>query len=173
MANQAAKKQKAKNEKTLDFLKKVTLAIFGFSLFMRMVIFNSSFGFWSIVGLGVQLAIYWFTYAGLSSLAKVTYENGELADGGHDLGVGLSEYYFDLIYITWFIQVATLYSEKFWWLFLVIPGYAVFKLWGSVIKPWIFDSSAQNPMPEDEKTRKKREKAEKKAARGKFVTARR
>jgi len=41
----------------------------------------------------------------------------------------LSEYYFDVIYIAAFVEIATIYSDWFWLTFLVIPAYAVYYLW--------------------------------------------
>ncbi|KAM0791483.1 hypothetical protein ACM66B_005936 [Microbotryomycetes sp. NB124-2] len=42
---------------------------------------------------------------------------------------GLTAYIFDIIYVTWFVHVATaVISTKFWYLYLVIPLYAVYRL---------------------------------------------
>ncbi|XP_071715191.1 uncharacterized protein [Rutidosis leptorrhynchoides] len=77
-----------------------------------------------------------------------------------------SVYLHDVIYITCFVQLMSIISGKFWWIYAVIP--AVYKGWG-LIKGFL--PRGGEGVEEDEKTRKKREKMEKKASRGKFVKA--
>jgi len=104
--------------------------------------------------------IYWFIYSGLLSFTKCSYDdNGELIDAGIDLNIGgLSEYYFDVIYITWFVQLTTIFSDWFWMSFLLIPGFAFFKLWTLVIGPYLANVGKAEPVTEKE--RKRMEKAE-------------
>lgn len=101
-------------------------------------------------------------------MAKPTYtDNGDLLDGGFDMSTGgACGYLHDVIYITCFVQLTSIISGKFWWIYAVIPGFAVYKGWG-LIKGFLPQGSEE--VEEDEKTRKKREKMEKKASRGKFV----
>lgn len=48
-------------------------------------------------------------------------ERGEIEDGGADLSLGgLTGYYHDLIYISIFVQLASLISGYFWLVFLVV-----------------------------------------------------
>jgi len=173
MANQAAKKQKAKNDSTLRFLRYGIAVVSALYLILRVGVFYSSFTFWHWLGLALFASIYFFCYAGLASMTTCRYdETGELVYGGEDITMpGLCEYYFDLIYISWFVQVTTILSEWFWFTFLVVPFYAIYKLWDLVLKPWIFRPDERD-LPEDEKSRKKREKMERKASRPKFVKVR-
>ncbi|KAJ0780998.1 putative SRP-independent targeting protein 2/TMEM208 [Helianthus annuus] len=74
----------------------------------------------------------------------------------------------DVIYITCLVQLTSIISRKFRWIYAVIPAFAVYKGWG-LIKGFL--PQGCEGVEEDEKTRKKREKMEKKASRGKFVKA--
>jgi hypothetical protein len=116
------------------------------------------------IGLGFCCLCYFIGYSGISALTRCTYdEKGELIDGGADLSIGgLSEYYFDIIYISWFVQLATAFvSDWGWAVYLVvchyktacfscvnlfstqIPLFAFYKLWGAIIKPWLTRPDAQ------------------------------
>ncbi|XP_022863126.1 uncharacterized protein LOC111383283 isoform X1 [Olea europaea var. sylvestris] len=78
-------------------------------------------------------------------------------------------YLHDIIYITCFVQVTSIISEKFWYLYLVIPGFAAYQLFG-LVKGFLPHGS--DGAEEDEKTRKKREKMGRKASRTKMVKTR-
>ncbi|CAN6253859.1 unnamed protein product [Urochloa humidicola] len=108
----------------------------------------------------------------LASMAKPVYsDNGELLDGGFDLSTGgVCEYLYDVIYITVFVQLMSIISEKFWWTYLVIPAFAGYKIFG-LLRGTFFSGGSEGEV-EDEKTRKKREKMEKKASRGKVIKTR-
>ncbi|CAL5407163.1 unnamed protein product [Camellia sinensis] len=59
----------------------------------------------------------------------------------------------DVIYITGFVQHTTIISEKFWYIYLVIPAFAAYKLLGFVKG---FMSLGSKGPEEDEKSRKKK-----------------
>ncbi|MCO5558395.1 hypothetical protein L7F22_011976 [Adiantum nelumboides] len=105
-------------------------------------------------------------------MAKASYdESGELIDGGFDMsGEGLVSYLHDVLYITVFVQISSILSDKLWLVYLVIPIFALYKLWQLVLYPYIFQSSSEDT--EDAKARKKREKMERKSGRAKFVKTR-
>ncbi|GLJ28607.1 hypothetical protein SUGI_0563740 [Cryptomeria japonica] len=136
-------------------------------ILVRMLIFHSSFTWKHWIGLAVTSAAYALPYLQLSSMAQPSYEeNGDLLDGGFDLSTGgICGYLHDVIYITSFVQLGSIISAKFWYAYLVIPAFAAYKLY-DISKGW-FQSSAEEP--EDEKSRRKREKMERKASRPKFV----
>ncbi|CAN4084349.1 unnamed protein product [Withania somnifera] len=104
-------------------------------------------------------------------MAKPSYGvDGEMFDGGYDMSTGgICGYLHDVIYITCFVQLTSIISDKFWYTYLVIPAFAAYKLSG-FIKGFLPQGSED--VEEDEKTRKKREKLEKKASRTKFVKTR-
>ncbi|CAL5376488.1 unnamed protein product [Camellia sinensis] len=77
---------------------------------------------------------YVIPYQQLAMMAKPTYsESGELEDGGFDLTTdGVCGYLHDVIYITGIVQLTTIISEKFWYIYLLIPAFAAYKLLGFV-----------------------------------------
>lgn len=106
-------------------------------------------------------------------MAKPSYhETGELIDGGFNMNEGgLCGYIHDILYITVFVQLASIISDKFWYAYLVIPMFACYKLWQLVLYPFIFQKSSTEDL-EDDKAKQKRGKMEKKAGRAKFARMR-
>eukprot|EP01135_Chromosphaera_perkinsii_P008074 Nk52_evm1s1119 gene=Nk52_evmTU1s1119 len=101
-------------------------------------------------------------------MAEPTFgERGELLDGGTDLNIGgLSEYIKDVIYVVLFVQVASLYSEWFLLVLLVIPGFALVMLWVKVIAPWIFE---QPPELSEADVKRMQKKERQEARQAKFA----
>lgn len=124
------------------------------------------------MGLSATSGAYKLLYDQLAGMAKATYDDsGELIDGGFDMnGGGLCSYLHDVLYITIFVQLASIISDKFWLVYLVIPIFALYKLWQLVLYPFFFQSSVEDV--EDEKAKRKREKMERKAGRAKFLRTR-
>ncbi|CAD6243067.1 unnamed protein product [Miscanthus lutarioriparius] len=172
MAKQGAKKMKDENKKRLDLLLRIILISNAIYIVVRMAIMHSSFTWKHWIGLMVTSAAYFLPYKQLASMAKPVYsDNGELLDGGFDLSTGgVCEYLYDVIYITVFVQLMSIISEKFWWTYLVIPAFAGYKIFG-LLRGTFFSGGSEGEV-EDEKTRKKREKMEKKASRGKMIKTR-
>lgn len=80
-------------------------------LLVRFWLFRSSvskrivFGYIASEGIAVAL---WLTLQGM-------------AGQGNDLQQsGLTQYMFDVIYVTWFVQLASLIWSKFWYLYLIV-----------------------------------------------------
>ncbi|RXW25145.1 hypothetical protein EST38_g660 [Candolleomyces aberdarensis] len=99
-------------------------------------------------------------------------QTGALISYGEDLNqTGVTEWCFDILYITWACQVGSgAFGDWFWWLYLVIPLYAVFKLWTSVISPMVLgrggaaaensdEAAPANASKRQEKLRKRQERA--------------
>lgn len=174
MANQAAKKRRAENEGIMKRMRYLLLLVNLLYVALRVVWMNDSFGFWHWVGFGgcslVNVLVYWW----IASLATPTYDaTGDLIDGGADLNThgNLSEYAFDVVYIVVFVQLTTIISEYFWFILLVIPAFAGYKLLGLVLGGL---SGSGGPAAEETKEEKrKREKMERKMNRPKFQKARR
>ncbi|KAF8974615.1 hypothetical protein BDZ97DRAFT_1751368 [Flammula alnicola] len=87
---------------------------------------------------------------------------GTLISYGEDLSQpGVTEWCFDILYITWACQIGSgALGEWFWWLYMVIPLYAVFKLWTSVISPMFLgggSSSLSESTPDKEPSASKRQ----------------
>ncbi|KAJ9073118.1 hypothetical protein DSO57_1020007 [Entomophthora muscae] len=56
----------------------------------------------------------------LLALAKPRMVQGKVV-GGEDLAAkGLTSFMFDILYVSWFVQIGTTLSNKFWWFYLVV-----------------------------------------------------
>ncbi|CAH9072276.1 unnamed protein product [Cuscuta europaea] len=170
MANQGGKKRKEENIRHMRTLHHTILFCNVVYLLVRFGIFYSSLSWMHGVGLLFTSIAYFLPYQQLTTMAKPSYgSDGELLDGGYDMSTGgVCGYLHDVIYITCFVQLASILSGKFWYTYLVIPGFAVYKSSG-FLKGFL--SSGSENAEEDEKTQKKREKMERKASRTKFVKA--
>ncbi|KAK6944300.1 SRP-independent targeting protein 2/TMEM208 [Dillenia turbinata] len=171
MANQGAKKRREENSRHMARLLRIIITCNVIYVLVRMLIFHSSFTWKHWVGLVFTSLAYAIPYQQLSAMAKPAYaDDGELLDGGFDMSTGgVCGYLHDVIYITSFVQVMSIASEKFWFTYLAIPGFGLYKSF-DFIKGFL--SHGSEVETEDEKTRKKREKMEKKAARGKILKTR-
>lgn len=172
MANQGAKKRKEENSRHMKNLLRLIIACNVIYLLVRAGIFHSTFKWKHWVGLILTCFAYIIPYQQLASMAKPAYtDDGELLDGGFDMSTGgACGYLHDIIYITSFVQLTSIISDKFWYIYLVIPAFAGYKIWG-LVKGFLFQGSAEGG-EEDEKSRKKREKMEKRASRGKIMKTR-
>jgi len=95
---------------------------------------------------------------------------GTLLSYGEDLNQsGVTEWCFDILYITWSCQVGSgAFGDWFWLLYMVIPLFAVFKLWSSLISPYLnANSSTSEDLPTDkEPSSKRQEKLRKRGEKG-------
>ncbi|KAL0334138.1 UNVERIFIED_CONTAM: hypothetical protein Sangu_1570000 [Sesamum angustifolium] len=166
MANQGAKKRKRRSPSL-----RLIIASNAIYVVIRIGVFYSSFTWKHWAGLILTSLAYVIPYQQLAAMAKPSYtDDGELLDGGFDMSTGgICGYLHDVIYITCFVQLSSIISEKFWYIYLVIPGFAAYQLFG-LVKGFL--SHGSEGVEEDEKTRKKREKMEKRASRAKFVKTR-
>ncbi|ORY01165.1 DUF788-domain-containing protein [Basidiobolus meristosporus CBS 931.73] len=170
MANSSAKKIATENVKTLDNLRIGVLGVNAFYFLFRIVFYYSSFGFYHFLGYAITGGISVFLYLQLKAMGTPRYSpSGQLESSGEDLSAeGLTAYFFDIIYVTWFVHIGSVFTDYFWFFYLLIPGYAVIKLWSSVIKPYLGSQSAGEEPEMDEKTRKRLEKKQKKEGRVKY-----
>ncbi|CAK7338115.1 unnamed protein product [Dovyalis caffra] len=171
MANQGAKKRREENARHMANLRRLIIACNVIYVLVRMVIFHSSFTWKHWIGLILTSAAYYIPYGQLAAMASPAYAaDGDLLDGGFDMSTGgICGYLHDVIYITSFVQLMSIISGKFWYTYLVIPAFGAYKSFG-FIRGFLSHGSEEGA--EDEKTRKKREKLEKKSSRGKFVKTR-
>ncbi|KAK9132155.1 hypothetical protein Scep_011683 [Stephania cephalantha] len=171
MANQGAKKRREENKKHMTNLLRLIIACNVIYVLIRMGLFHSSVTWKHWFGLIVTSILYAVFFKQLTKMANPTYsDDGELLDGGFDMSTtGICGYIHDVIYITSFVQLFSILSDKVWYTYLVIPAFGAYKFSGLLRG---FLPSGSEDAAEDEKTRKKREKMEKKASRTKFVRAR-
>jgi hypothetical protein len=100
---------------------------------------------------------------------------GMLISYGEDLNqAGVTEWCFDVLYVTYACQIGSgLFGEWVWWLYLVIPLYAMFKIWTSFAGPMLgFGSSKGKESTENSEansapaTSKRQEKLKKRSEKG-------
>lgn len=80
-------------------------------------------------------------------------------------------YYQDILLVTWFVHATTIFSDWFWLVFLVIPGYLFYQYGGfvlSMLGTYLFGAGDVEGPPETAQERKRREKKERQANRPKF-----
>ncbi|ELU41753.1 transcription factor TFIID complex subunit 8 c-term domain-containing protein [Rhizoctonia solani AG-1 IA] len=75
-------------------------------------------------------------------------KTGALISPGEDLHQsGITEWCWDIIYVTWGCAVgSSLLGNWVWWLYLVIPGYAGFKIYTKFVGPMFFNKSGTAPV---------------------------
>ncbi|KAJ0056470.1 hypothetical protein NL108_008052, partial [Boleophthalmus pectinirostris] len=89
---------------------------------VNLLIFYSSSSFWTWLLLAFALAVYIGSYRSMSSMAKPVFaEDGSLLDGGIDLNMeqGMAEHLKDVILLTAIVQVLSVISSYFWYLWLL------------------------------------------------------
>ncbi|KAF9036074.1 DUF788-domain-containing protein [Hymenopellis radicata] len=177
MANASAKRIAQQNETTVRTLRLGLFLPTVVSLVLRLL-----FRWNSLSSIKFSLAIY--IAATLPALFLSSYlikigttrrdpTTGTLISYGEDLGQpGVTEWCFDVIYITWACQIGSgAFGDWFWWLYMIIPVYAVFKLWTSAISPLLLGRSSSAPSADatEEKepaASKRQEKLRKRSERG-------
>ncbi|TPX64448.1 hypothetical protein SpCBS45565_g05863 [Spizellomyces sp. 'palustris'] len=157
MAKGSAKKIHEKNTQTLSTVLKTHVGVTVFYILWRVFFLWSSLSTWHIIGWALANALFVWLYRSLGASAAPSFgPNGVLEDAGADLSAeGLVAYMFDIIYIGWFVLVATaVISDKLWWTYLVVPGFAAYKIYDKV-KPMLTGGSAQQePVPGKAKKQK-------------------
>ncbi|GLB33564.1 putative protein of unknown function (DUF788) [Lyophyllum shimeji] len=175
MANAAAKRIANQNEAAVRTLRLGMLVPTVISLILRFLFRRES-----LPPSKGSLAIYIVTFFPAFFLSNYLIKigttrrdptTGMLISYGEDLyQPGVTEWCFDILYVTWACQIGSgLFGDWFWWLYMVIPLYAVFKLWVSVISPMFLGRSTKQA-PDDinkpETTSKRQEKLRKRNERG-------
>ncbi|KAF2085443.1 hypothetical protein K490DRAFT_75083 [Saccharata proteae CBS 121410] len=129
MAQKAAKTLAARNTQALNRTLLVTLAIHGFYLLWRALLFRSSFTrrsalLYVLLSLPSWLIQFWFERIGRPTLG----ENGELRRSGEDLEAkGLTEWMWDVIYWTYgCVVLVALLGDWAWWSWIVVPLYSAY-----------------------------------------------
>ncbi|EPB90609.1 hypothetical protein HMPREF1544_02519 [Mucor circinelloides 1006PhL] len=131
MANASSKKIAATNKQTLKNLTNGFLIVNAIYFLWRVVYHWNSFTFSQFFLYITTAGLTFLFYRILVSSGTPSYTaDGNLISSGDDLNAeGLTAYMFDIIYVTWFVHITTAFiSNKFWMAYLVIPGYAAYKL---------------------------------------------
>ncbi|KAL6756684.1 hypothetical protein V8C86DRAFT_49570 [Haematococcus lacustris] len=174
MAGQGAKKRIEENKRRLRLLI-IWLAVGLAAQVLNLAV--RGFQTWRFIGVLATMSVGAFTYQSISALAAPVYDpsSGELLDGGADLDMkGFCGYYHDVLYITVIVQVLSAVSPWFWYLYLVVPGYAGYKAaqFGWPYVKDYFNGSSRQGMTMDEATRRRMEKSEKRSERRKMKSFR-
>ncbi|KAI9294381.1 DUF788-domain-containing protein [Neoconidiobolus thromboides FSU 785] len=136
MANLQKKKIIQKNEQLLTQLQKIFLGVNAYFIIIRLLFQYSSLTFYNLLAYIFTVGLSWLIYFQLIKLAKPTLNGAQIVNPGEDLSSkGLISYMFDILYITWFIQVTTTISNYFWYVYLLIPGYGAYLLIFNIVLP--------------------------------------
>ncbi|KAF9247108.1 hypothetical protein BU15DRAFT_69948 [Melanogaster broomeanus] len=176
MAKGAAKRIAGQNEQTIRNLRFGMFVPTILSILLRLLFRRNS-----LPPSKGSLAIYVMTYLPALFLSRYL-ENigtsrrdpttGALISSGEDLSQpGVTEWCFDILYVTWACQVGSGgFGEWFWYLYLVIPLYAIFKIWSNFVGPMLgrspTDNSSSAGPSEKETLSKRQEKLRKRGERG-------
>ncbi|VVT57948.1 uncharacterized protein SAPINGB_P005961 [Magnusiomyces paraingens] len=179
MANASAKKQAIANKAALKQMHLASLAVNGF-VFLSFFVLHRPFSLKPFLLFSLPALLLQFQ---LERMGRPRYDTsqvppeargtpqgqGTLVYPGEDLAAeGLTEWLHDVIYVTWFCDILSVIfnSHKVWYLYLSIPIYASYKVYGLIIgaKGGLFNSAAHGDaaVPEmskrQEKLQKKRQK---------------
>lgn len=153
MANASAKKTAAQNEAAIKTLRIGMLAANISYFILRLILPYRTFPpTWRQLTTYIMTAIPEFVlFRHLTSTGSPKRDptTGALLAPGEDLSQGgVTEWCFDVVYITWFCQVGSaLVGEFVWWLYLSIPLYAAYKAWKTLISPMLGSRSLSNLGP--------------------------
>ncbi|KAF9782322.1 hypothetical protein BJ322DRAFT_1212751 [Thelephora terrestris] len=176
MANASAKKTAANNERTISNLRQGLLIVITLSMLIRLIFRTKSLSptqpsFWIHIFSHILSTI---TARYLSKIGEPKRSaTGELISPGEDLNQpGVTEWYFDVIYVSWACQLGSaIFGEMFWWLAAAIPLYAFYKIWTSFLGPYLGWGNSSEPSDDKEdntsqQTSKRQEKLKKRSERG-------
>lgn len=146
-------KQATKGSKQIEQENASTLKFYSIMVVISLalaLVFSSSFSYFTIFAILVQA----IAVGGMYHRAKC----------GIDLNLegGFADYMKDTIITTSICTGLSVISRGFWALWLWLPGFAIYKIWVTVVAPWIF---APAPEEDTEMNEKKRRKKERKMAR--------
>ncbi|KAL3228458.1 hypothetical protein RNJ44_02403 [Nakaseomyces bracarensis] len=140
MAGKATKKQAAANSQTLGQLYKVTVPVLVLALLRTLLSSNKSYVKFVVFNLPLVVSLYV-----LEKTGRPQYDGqGRVVREGMDLGQagGMTEYMFDLIYLSVIANVGRILfdTNKWWYLMLLCPVYVGYKLYS--LKQQFFPSAA-------------------------------
>lgn len=155
MASASAKKLAVANTNILNQLLIISASI-NIIVFLIISIFHrpSSYKPWIIFSIPSILLQY-----SLEKFGRPKYTNGNsLVSSGEDIRLlgSLYEYYFDVIYLTWGFDILMIIfgSNKVWYGYLIIPGFAIYKL-GNFILPFIKKNKSNGSTPDEQQAETK------------------
>ncbi|KAJ3430466.1 transmembrane protein [Anaeramoeba flamelloides] len=148
MGKKGAKKQILINNKIKKRLLYTMLISNLFYIIFKLVLRFKKTSKWCFVGLIVSDVAYFLCKKFIWGYGKPIFDQqGRVIDGGKDLSEtgGMIQYFFDIIYITAFVHVTATFHSAFWLFFLVVPCYAVYKIFVQFIWPNMKTSNEAQP----------------------------
>lgn len=142
MANDSKKKLHEKNMKTMAALKKGLLIYWLCYAVFRAVLYKYVHVS-QLIFTGLTFFVAWFAYGAFSRFSEARYKDGKLVRAGADIQKGFLTYVWDVLYVTHFCLLLSLFSPKMLWSYAVIPGVGAVLLWKKVIGPWLFSSTIE------------------------------
>ncbi|KAI6122737.1 hypothetical protein EV401DRAFT_1313323 [Pisolithus croceorrhizus] len=175
MAKGAAKRIAGQNERAIKNLRLGMVIPTILSLVLRLLLRRDSLppskGSLLIYILTYLPALFLSRYLENIGTSRRDRTTGALISSGEDLNQpGVTEWSFDVLYVTWACQVGSgAFGEWFWYFYLVIPLYALFKVWTGLVGPFLWPSSSVPPQDDAKKAEtssKRQEKLRKRSERG-------
>ncbi|GBB85164.1 hypothetical protein RclHR1_11710006 [Rhizophagus clarus] len=168
MAKQSDKKIAQENLRYLRNLKQSFLIVNAIYILYQVLYNFNTFTFWLATGYLVTIGITLFLWKQLVTYGSPKFSSdGSVIWPGEDLNSeGLIAYMFDIIYITWFVHITSMFFVWTWYILLVIPSFAIYKIWTFFIKPNFF--SGDSAAGSDFQKSKRQKKLEKRQQEGKI-----
>ncbi|TDL29308.1 putative opsin [Rickenella mellea] len=145
MANASAKRIASQNEQAIRSLRlgmglSLATAFLIRLIWRRNSLLPPSLGLATIFVSTLLPSIFIYRYLEKIGTTRRDPTTGTLLSSGEDLAQpGVTEWCFDILYITWACQIGSaIFGEWFWWFYLIIPIYAIYKVWTSFISPMFF-----------------------------------
>ncbi|KZT26954.1 DUF788-domain-containing protein [Neolentinus lepideus HHB14362 ss-1] len=171
MANASAKKTAAQNEKAIKNIQLGMLVASLLSILLRLLFRRSTLtlSFRTLLTSSTYLITFLISRFLTNAGSPKRSASGELLSSGDDLNQGgMTEWCFDVLYVTWVCQVSSAaLGDWVWWLYS-IPLYAGYKGY-SLVSPFLFGKPAApgaENVPPIEPTSKRQEKLRKRNERG-------
>ncbi|CAL1701683.1 unnamed protein product [Somion occarium] len=176
MANASAKRVASQNAATIKSLRIGLILVCVLSLLFRFLLRCGTlsprrFSFWIYV-FSMVPSVFLSQYLIRIGSPRHDPTTGTLISAGEDLSrPGIIEWCFDVVYITWVCQIGSgAFGQWFWWLYSIIPAYAMYKLWNSALSPLLLGRSASADTTEEgdgkQPLSKRQEKLRKRGERG-------
>ncbi|TFK56089.1 DUF788-domain-containing protein [Heliocybe sulcata] len=172
MANASAKKTAAQNEKTIKNIQLGMLVASLLSILLRLLFRRNTLtlSFRTLLTSSTYLITFYISRFLTNVGTPKRSASGDLLSAGDDLSqAGMTEYLFDILYITWGCQVGSAaVGDWVWWSYAVIPLYAGYRGY-NLVSPFLLGRPAAagaDDVPPVEPTSKRQEKLRKRNERG-------
>jgi hypothetical protein len=164
MAGGGAKKRAEENKRTIQLVGIYILVCSAFYAVVRLWLKSSSLTWGHYAGFAATLTAHGICYLSIAAVGRPVIQNGAVVDGGGDLSKGVIQYYFDILYVTGFVQILSAFTDWGWYVFLLVPAFGLYLRVTKVILP-LMAASKKEEEPMDEATRKKLERTQQRAER--------